>query len=315
MARGSSRFGEHSGNSARKRNTLTSHHLEEQHENTNTQRFTDGRITGIPRAKKSLGQNFLKDANISARIAAQLRITPEDWVIEIGPGPGALTRHIHAAHPARLFLLEKDNHWAAEHRRHPVGHEPQPDVVLTDALLFPWERLTSEHPWKIIGNLPYNVASPLMWELFSRAKGIRRASFMIQKEVGERLIARPCTKQYGALSVWTQAFMHPEWCFVVPPHVFTPCPKVDSAVVAFVPRDDAPNAEKAEALSWVLHVCFQQRRKQLQGILRGHVSHAADILTGLGIEPSARPETITPEAFIQLGVAMQQARKSASVAV
>lgn len=258
-----------------------------------------------PRAKKSLGQNFLKDANISARIAAQLRTTEEDWVIEIGPGPGALTKHIYASHPARLFLLEKDHHWAAEHRRKPVGHEPRPDVVLTDALLFPWHKLTADRPWKVIGNLPYNVASPLMWEIFSRAHGVRRASFMIQKEVGERLVAKAGTKQYGALSVWTQAFMQPEWCFVVPPHVFTPQPKVDSAVVAFTPLANRPDAQSAEALSWVLHTCFQQRRKQLQGILRPHTQDAAALLTSLGIDPAARPETVDPQTFIKLGLALR----------
>lgn len=258
-----------------------------------------------PRAKKSLGQNFLKDANIAARIAAQLRIAPEDWVIEIGPGPGALTRHIHAAGPERLFLLEKDHHWAGEHKRRPSTGAPELEVVLTDALLFPWENLTPEHPWKVIGNLPYNVASPIMWEIFQRSSGLRRATFMIQKEVGERIVAKPGTKQYGALSVWTQAFMRPEWCFVVPPHVFTPRPKVDSAVLAFTPLAERPDAVAAAALSQVLRICFQQRRKQLQGILRQHLGgEAASVLESLGIDPAARPETLSPSTFISLGLAV-----------
>lgn len=258
-----------------------------------------------PRAKKSLGQNFLKDRNIAARIAAQLHIGPDDWVIEIGPGPGALTRHIHAAGPARLFLLEKDHHWAREHRLHPLAGTPEAQVVLTDALLFPWERLDAAHPWKVIGNLPYNVASPLMWDICSRAPGLVRASFMIQKEVGERIVAAPGSRQYGALSVWLQCFTKPEWCFVVPPHVFTPRPKVDSAVLAFTPRTDRPDAVQSKRLAHVLRLCFQQRRKQLQGILRPHVGgDASALLAGLGIDPAARPETLSPERFIALGEAV-----------
>lgn len=258
-----------------------------------------------PRAKKSLGQNFLKDKNIAARIAAQLHITPDDWVVEIGPGPGALTRHIHAAAPARLFLLEKDHHWAREHRLHPLAGAPEMQVVLTDALLFPWERLDTAHPWKVIGNLPYNVASPLMWDICSRAPGLVRASFMIQKEVGERIVAAPGSRQYGALSVWLQCFTKPEWCFVVPPHVFTPRPKVDSAVLAFTPRADRPDALQSKRLAHVLRLCFQQRRKQLQGILRPHVvCDASALLAGLDIDPAARPETLSPERFIALGEAV-----------
>lgn len=266
-----------------------------------------GRVPA-PRAKKSLGQNFLKDRNIAARIAAQLRIVPDDWVIEIGPGPGALTRHIHAAGPQKFFVLEKDHHWAREHSARPPKGDPTPQVVLTDALLFPWERLTAAHPWKVIGNLPYNVASPLMWDVCSRASGLVRATFMIQKEVGERIVAKPGGRQYGALSVWLQSFTVPEWCFVVPPHVFTPRPKVDSAVLAFTPRQDRPDAERASRLAHVLRLCFQQRRKQLQGILRPHVQgDAAALLSGLGIDPAARPETLDPELFMRLGDAVAAA--------
>lgn len=262
-----------------------------------------------PRAKKSLGQNFLKDANISARIVAQLRIAPEDRVIEIGPGPGALTRHIHAAGPASMTLLEKDYHWAGEHKRNPPQGKPDVDVVLTDALLFPWDNIAPTHPWKIIGNLPYNVASPLMWEIFSRAHGMLRAVFMIQKEVGERIVAAPGSKQYGALSVWTQSFVQPRWCFVVPPHVFKPQPKVDSAVLAFEPIQHKPDPQLAEALSKVLKICFQQRRKQLQSILKSHVPGGASaLLASVGIDPAARPETLDTIRFQQLAAALAAVR-------
>lgn len=256
---------------------------------------------GAPRAKKSLGQNFLRDSNIAARIVAALRIGPEDRVIEIGPGPGALTRHIHAAGPAQLFVLEKDYHWAAEHGRTRPAAPPAVTPVLTDALCFSWERLTAVRPWKIIGNLPYNVASPLMWDILSTAPGLVRAVFMIQKEVGERIMAAPGSGAYGALSVWLQSFVTPRMECAVPPQVFVPRPRVDSAVLSFVPLGAARGRFDPVRLARVLKVCFQQRRKQLQRILRGHVNgDAPALLAGLGLDPAVRPENLTPADFHML---------------
>ncbi len=159
-----------------------------------------------PKAKKSLGQHFLRHESICNRIASLLLPKDTDNVIEIGPGPGALTRAIEAQPHARLVLLEKDSHWAAERQR--LG-AARTQAVLTDALRFDWSRITPDNPWKIIGNLPYNVASPMMWDLFSRATGLVRAAFMVQKEVGQRLAAGPGNGHYGALSVWVQSFARP----------------------------------------------------------------------------------------------------------
>ena len=187
-------------------------------------------LTAAPRAKKSLGQHFLKDAKTSARIVDLLRITPEDRVLEIGPGPGAITGIIHERGPARFRLIEKDSYWAAHHAELERPAPPAVEVLNDDALAFPWESL--EGPWKIISNLPYNVASPLMWDIVSRTPELTRAVFMIQKEVAERLYATPGTKDYGALSVWIQSYARVEWGFVVGPGAFNPPPKVDSAVRA-----------------------------------------------------------------------------------
>ena len=161
-------------------------------------------MTAAPRAKKSLGQHFLKDAKTSARIVDLLRITPEDRVLEIGPGPGAITGIIHERGPARFRLIEKDGYWAAHHAQLERPAPPAVEVLNDDALAFPWESL--EGPWKIISNLPYNVASPLMWDIVSRTPELTRAVFMIHKEVAERLYAAPGTKDYGALSVWIQSY-------------------------------------------------------------------------------------------------------------
>ena len=252
---------------------------------------------GQPRAKKSLGQNFLKDANIARKIVDALMIGPDDFVVEIGPGPGALTAIIAAGEPRQLLLIEKDDHWAEDRRVSPV-RGTAPEVMCADALTIAWEEMQS--PWKCIGNLPYNVASPLMWEIFSRARGLCRAVFMIQKEVGQRITAEPGTSAYGALSVWIQTFMRPRMEFIVPPQVFVPRPKVDSAVLSFVPRETVPDKAEADALAKVLHRCFQQRRKQLGTIFKGTHMREDLLPSDSGIVFTMRPERLTPKQFLIL---------------
>lgn len=252
------------------------------------------------RPKRSLGQNFLQDANIARKIVRTLEIGPEDSVLEIGPGPGALTGVLMDGKPARLVLVEKDRHWARE-RAEQGGNAVS--VLLADALLMPWERF--REPWKLIGNLPYNVASPLMWEIFSRASGLERAVFMIQKEVGQRIAAQPGTSAYGALSVWIQSFMRPKMEFIVPPHVFRPQPKVDSAVLSFVPLTPAGAGGERhfefepKALAATLKHCFQMRRKQLGSIVRS-LGGKPERLEEAGVDPRVRPEELAPEVFHKL---------------
>ena len=244
-----------------------------------------------PRAKKSLGQNFLRDSNIARKIVRTLEIDPGDSVLEIGPGPGALTGMILDHSPGRLVLVEKDRHWAEERMRQGGGAL---SVILADALAMPWERFST--PWKFIGNLPYNVASPLMWDLFSRAPGLCRAVFMIQKEVGQRITACPGTSAYGALSVWVQSFMRPKLEFIVPPQVFHPRPKVDSAVLSFVPLGRDKDELVPSGLGAVLRACFQMRRKQLGTIVRAAGGNP-DRLAELDIDPRVRPEDLTVSLF------------------
>ncbi len=248
-----------------------------------------------PKAKKSLGQNFLKDRNIARKIVETLQITPEDRVLEIGPGPGALTDFLLEAAPAELVLVEKDEYWAAERREAGLNRPVKLKVIAADAMTMDWETFTD--PWKFIGNLPYNVASPLMWDIFSRAPGLRKAVFMIQKEVGDRLTAVPGGKDYGALSVWVQIHVAPRREFIVPPQVFTPRPKVDSAVLSFIPLEVKTNP--AQGLGSLLRLCFQQRRKQLGGIFKNH-GLPLEVLEEMGIKTEQRPETLTPEQFNRL---------------
>jgi 16S rRNA (adenine1518-N6/adenine1519-N6)-dimethyltransferase len=205
---------------------------------------------------------------------------------------------LRAAKPARLLLVEKDGYWAAERQKAGDGH-----VVLMDAMHLAWNRITPERSWKIVGNLPYNVASPLLWDIASQATGLQRAVCMVQKEVALRIVASPDTKQYGALSVWLQSFVRPQLVFAVGPGAFTPPPRVDSAVVLFVPLPPAQRARKPEALASLLKLCFQNRRKQLQRIFRMHdQEYALPILRDLDIAPQSRPEHLAPKFFQELSV-------------
>ncbi|WP_297671519.1 16S rRNA (adenine(1518)-N(6)/adenine(1519)-N(6))-dimethyltransferase RsmA [uncultured Desulfovibrio sp.] len=251
-----------------------------------------------PAAKKSLGQHFLRRDDICTRIAALLLPVEDDDVIEIGPGPGALTRALEAQAHRRLLLLEKDRYWAAERQRLAGPHT---QAALMDALRFCWRRITPEQPWKIAGNLPYNVASPLIWDMVSQATGWRRAVFMVQKEVGQRLAARPGTGQYGGLSVWVQSFAQPRLEFLVGPGAFSPPPKVDSAVLSFAPLPLERRPARPDLLAKLLRVCFQQRRKQLGGIFRhSGLPWLAEALTSMGLAPTLRPEMLSVDDFQRL---------------
>ncbi len=256
-----------------------------------------------PRAKKSLGQHFLRDRGTAARIVGLLRVASEDRVLEIGPGPGALTRLLRSLNPDRLVLVEKDDHWAAEHTQCEMCREGDcgcfPEVRHGDALDFAWEELSG--PWKIIGNLPYNVASPLMWDIVSRTPCLERAVFMVQKEVADRLAAAPGSKAYGALSVWIQSHVQVSREFTVGPHAFMPPPKVDSGVVCFTPLPGNARPCIPSALAGVVKACFQQRRKQMGTILRHHgIVRPEEVLDPLGLCGQVRPETLSPRQFCRL---------------
>jgi len=241
-------------------------------------------------ARRSLGQNFLIDQNTARRIVDALAIEPGDRVLEIGPGAGALTRWLAASDAAAVLALERDPYWAGAIKQ----ALPRVEVIHADALEFAWERLTTSRPWKVIGNLPYNVASPLLWELCSRAEGLVRGVFMVQKEVAQRIAARPGNKDYGALSVWLQSFVRPRLAFTVGPKVFRPRPHVDSAVLVVEPLPRAARPSDPEALSQLLKRCFQNRRKQLRNILRAYWTPELEAtLAADGLQPEIRPEALS----------------------
>jgi len=246
------------------------------------------------RAKKALGQHFLVDQNIARKIVGQLDPAPGDKVLEIGPGQGALTLWLSKAE-ARVLALEKDFDLARK-----VGGLPGVTAVNADALDFAWERLYGRGTWKIAGNLPYNVASPLMWDIAARAC-FERAVFMVQKEVAQRAAANPGGRTYGGLSVWLQSFVRPEIRFYVGPNVFRPRPRVDSAVLFFHPRDRAKLGFDPRALAALIKLFFQNRRKQTGVILKKFWSKDMEKwYDSNGLDGRQRPETFTPEQFQSL---------------
>lgn len=259
----------------------------------------------FPKAKKSLGQHFLHNVHIAEKIVRLLHVAHDDCVLEIGPGPGALTSLLEARSPRRLVLLEKDNFWAVERQRLRTSCT---QAVLIDALRMRWEGITPENPWKIISNLPYNVASPLIWDIFSRSTGVARAVFMIQKEVGERLVAAPGSKAYGALSVWVQSFAVPHWEFIVEPGAFSPPPKVDSVVLSFSPLPLDQRPRDPDLLARLIKCCFQQRRKQLSSIFRQHqLFSCLTALETLSLDIRLRPENLSPRQFQQIALLAPEA--------
>lgn len=248
------------------------------------------------RAKKSLGQNFLRDPNICRKIVNSLAPGGDDFIIEIGPGQGALTEHLAEAGARRFMVVEKDDDLADGLRCRWPGLE----IVRGDALKFPWRSL-NDGPCKIIGNLPYNVGSKLVWDIVSRVETLERAVFMVQHEVALRLTAEPGTKTFGGLTAWVKNFCRTAYLFKVPPTVFHPRPKVDSAVVRFEPLPAGERPDDPEALSALIKLLFQQRRKQISTILKKKwTSEVADWFKENDVNPGARPENLTPEQFRSL---------------
>lgn len=230
-----------------------------------------------------------------------LRPAPGDNLLEIGPGPGALTDRLRPLPWKRLVLLEKDDRFAAAHAACPL---PGLEVIHADALRYPWTGLAGT--WKIVGNLPYNVASPLMWDIVSQVPRLERAVFMIQKEVADRILAAPGTRAYGCLTVWMRSFVRPARGFTLGPGAFSPPPRVDSSVIVLTPLPPGERPADPAALATLIKICFQQRRKQLRGILRKAFPErpASDILDSLKIPPDARPESLSEKEFQKLAGAL-----------
>ena len=250
-------------------------------------------------ARKSLGQNFLLDLNLTGRIARMAGPLAGANVVEIGPGPGGLTRALLLAGARHVTAIERDRRCIAALQELAAAFPGRLDVVEGDALAIDPARL-GEAPRKIVANLPYNIATALLIGWLRGIAAYESLTLTFQKEVAERLAAAPRSKDYGRLSVITQWLCEVRLLFDIPPRAFVPPPKVTSTVVQLVPRR-APLAPCAMAdLEQVLAAAFGQRRKMLRASLR---SLWADPIPGLlanGIAPTARAEELDVAQFCAL---------------
>ena len=257
------------------------------------------------RPKKSLGQNFLVDKNLQRKIVEALAPEARDEILEIGPGRGALTRHILGRSRA-LFLVELDNDLAAAWAEETAGVQGV-RVLNRDILGVDLAELTrAVEELKVVGNIPYNITTPILFHLLARPRP-RTILLMVQKEVGDRILAPPGTSAFGALTVGIQTVAVVEPVLRVPASAFRPVPRVDSVVIRITPfRPDLLSEEEEAHLRSVTRASFQRRRKQLQSILRGHpdlslspeqLREVADVT---GFDLTRRPETLSPQDFIRL---------------
>ncbi len=250
------------------------------------------------RARKRFGQNFLYDTQVLGRIMASLELSADDHVVEIGPGKGAMTRHL-LPRCGRLDVIEIDRDLVAL-LRDKFADAPHLHIHQADALQFDFAALAgSRRALKIVGNLPYNISTPLLFHLFQYKESTEEMVFMLQKEVVERLAAMPGSKQYGRLSVMAQYHCRIEKLFTVKPGAFRPQPRVMSAVVRLRPHPDAPvDVGNYETFETVVAKAFGQRRKTLRNALRDLASE--EVIRGCGIDPGARAETLPLPAFARL---------------
>jgi 16S rRNA (adenine1518-N6/adenine1519-N6)-dimethyltransferase len=266
------------------------------------------------RAKKSLGQNFLKDPHYLKKIVDAANIGPADQVLEIGPGLGHLTREL-AARAGRVLAIELDER-LIERLRTDFAGASNVTIVHGDALEYPFETL--EGRWKVVANLPYYISTPIIQRLIRFREKFTTLTLMLQKEVAERIAAPPGGKEYGYLSVLVQFYTAPRMEFTVPAGAFTPAPKVDSTVLTLRVRERpaAPVCDE-DFLIVVVKAAFSQRRKTLRNALKqlGLSGEVMDRLhAAIGIDPGRRAETLSVEEFCRLadfsqGKAPEKTRK------
>jgi 16S rRNA (adenine1518-N6/adenine1519-N6)-dimethyltransferase len=247
---------------------------------------------------KALGQNFLHDQNLARWIVDQAQITAEDYVVEIGPGLGALTRFF-LEKGAHVLAIEKDARLAKF--LHSRFDDVRLEIVNTDALRFDSRVLFARRRVKLIGNLPYNISSPLLLKFLEYPSPIYLCLLMLQKEVAMRLSASPRTHDYGALTLRVQLHHRVKYLRSVSGAVFVPRPDVDSAVVRLEPRDPIELPEHDdELLLKLIRIGFSQRRKQLRKLLREYARDWTTVASSLNVDPNARAEELSLLQWIAL---------------
>ena len=263
------------------------------------------------RPKRSLGQNFLVDPNLQRAIVRALDVQAGDEVLEIGPGTGALTRHL-VGLPRRLVLVELDRELAGRLAEELDGR-PEVTVVQGDILDADLAGLTQDiSALKVIGNIPYNRTSPIVFRLLERPRPAEIV-IMVQKEVGERMLAAPGSRTYGALSVGVRMVARVARVLRVRRTAFRPVPRVDSVVVRIRPfHPPRISAAREKSVRVLTRAAFQRRRKQFQRILRDDPAYllsrraVAEVEARSGLDLTRRPETFAPADFVRLAQVVER---------
>jgi 16S rRNA (adenine1518-N6/adenine1519-N6)-dimethyltransferase len=259
-------------------------------------------------AKKSLGQNFLLDLNLTRRIARAAGPLEGVTVIEVGPGPGGLTRALLMEGAGKVIAIERDERCLAALEEIAAAYPGRLDIVGGDAREIDYASLPLAQPARLVANLPYSVGTPLLigWlKTDPWPPWFDRLVLMFQREVGDRIVAAPGGKDYGRLAVLAQWRTKPRILFSLPPDAFTPKPKVASAVVEFVPRERPEPACDVGRLERVTAAAFGQRRKMLRSSLRQLTPDAESLLEGLGLDPKARAEELQIADFCRIAEALE----------
>ncbi len=254
------------------------------------------------RPRKRFGQNFLHDPGVIQRILNSIAPRPDDHLVEIGPGQGALTRPLlEITGKLDAVELDRDLLPILEARTGGLG---ELTIYQGDALKFDFCSLCrDDQKLRVVGNLPYNISTPLLFHLLEQITCIRDMHFMLQKEVVERITAEPGSKAYGRLGVMLQYYCQAELLFIVRPGAFNPPPRVDSAIVRLIPHAEPPvQVDDVKQLAWLVNRVFSQRRKMLRHSLKGVLDETQ--LIELGIDPMIRPEQLGLQEFARLANAL-----------
>jgi 16S rRNA (adenine1518-N6/adenine1519-N6)-dimethyltransferase len=259
-------------------------------------------------AKKSFGQHFLLDLNITRKIVRNAGSLAGQVVIEVGPGPGGLTRALLESDADHVIAVEKDPRFLPLLQELSDAAPGRLTVIEADALHVDELDLIARHapgrPSQVIANLPYNVGTPLLIKWLTGPLGPVAMHLMFQKEVAQRIAAPVGDDAYGRLSVIAQAIAHARMSMLLPARAFTPPPKVDSAVASLTPREDRPSPQMIAALEKVTAHAFGQRRKMLRSSLKGLGGET--LCQAAGIDPSQRAEVIPVSGFLALAAALEQ---------
>ena len=256
-------------------------------------------------AKKTLGQNFLLDANITDKIM-RLSLKEQNIVdasgekyIEIGPGPGGLTQAVLRQNPSKLTVIEMDER-CLNILEEIKAFYPQLDIVSGDALKFDWDKyIERDGKSHIVSNLPYNISVVLLTNWLVQIDKFKSLTLMFQKEVGDRILAVPGTKDYGRISVISQLQCEVIKLFDLPPTCFVPAPKIWSSVLLFKPKAEAYSKEVLDKVEMLTGLSFGQRRKMIRQSLKS-VKGIFEIFEELNINPELRAENLTPEQYLDI---------------